>query len=213
VSTAPLVELAGSRPRPARAGIEVCRAAVLGTSAWMAFRYDQEEACRRASVGLGSVVSWDLLDTLMTLPAGLPVQSAALSGAARRRVARAPAGVVRITGSEVIRDLVPALTPLLAIVTTVDWMDGLERASRFGAYCKRMVAGPPVTPAHEVMRTASRLGIGVAARARGAASVLLEPEPLADWQPTVAWWRFCEVIYAHAGYRMYGDDGHRADVG
>ena len=27
-------------------------------------------------------------------------------------------------------------------------------------------------------------------------TVLLEPEPFTDWQPTSAWWKFSETVYA-----------------
>jgi hypothetical protein len=196
-SAASLVELSGTGPRPAREDVQVTRAVVLDTSAWIVFRYDRAEAGRRAACGLGSVLGWDMLDTLMDLPAGLPVPAAALARPARRRVFGAPAGVVRISGGQVIRDLVPAVTPMLAIITDRDWAGGLVRASRFAPYCRRMVVGP--RPTGEVLRTAERLGIGVAVRCgAGAADVVLEPEPVEDWQPTTAWWRFCEVIYGHA---------------
>ena len=35
----------------------------------------------------------------------------------------------------------PAVTPLLAIVTTRDWASGLARASRFAPYCRRLAVG------------------------------------------------------------------------
>jgi hypothetical protein len=197
-SAASLVELSGTGPRPARDDVQVTRALVLDTCVWIVFRYDRSEAGRRAACGLGAVLGWDLLDTLMDLPAGLPVPAAALARAARRRVFGAPTGVVRISGGQVIRDLVPAVTPLLAIITARDWAGGLVRASRFAPYCRRMVVGPSPTTG-EVLQTAKRLGIGMAVRGgAGAADVLLEPEPVEDWQPTTAWWRFCEVIYGHA---------------
>jgi hypothetical protein len=191
-----LVQLSGRAPRPARDDVRVARARVLDTSAWIAFRHDRREASRREGYGLGAVLAWDLLETLMDLPAGLPVPVAALSGAARRRVAAADPGVARIAGGTVTRELVPAVTPLLAIVMAGDWAAALARASRFAAYCPRMVVGPALPAGTEVLGTAARLGIGVAVRmAPGSADVLLEPAPVTDWQPTTAWWRFCEAVY------------------
>jgi hypothetical protein len=157
---------------------------------------DWAEARRRRGFGLGAVLGWDLLDTLMELPAGLPVPVTALTGPARRRVARAAPGVARMTGGQVTRDLVPPVTPLLAVVTAGDWLDGLTRAARFAPYCCRLVLGPAQDDPDQALEAAAGLGIGVAVRAGpGRAEVLAEPEPLADWQPTTAWWRFCEVIY------------------
>lgn len=198
MSSAALVQLSGTGPRPARDDVQVTRAQVLDTWAWIAFRYDRPEAARRAACGLGPVLAWDLLDTLMELPAGLPVPAAALTQPARRRVCRAPVGVAHVSGGQVIRDLVPAVTPLLAIITARDWASGLTRASRFAPYCRRMVVGPRLPAGGKVLQAAARLGIGVAVRGGpGATEVLLEPQPVEDWQPTTAWWRFCEVIYGH----------------
>jgi hypothetical protein len=203
-SAAGLVQLSGTWPRPARDDVQVTRARVLGTRAWIAFRYDRPEACRRAAGGLGAVLGWELLDTLMDLPAGLPVPAAALTLPARRRVTRAPAGVAHVSDGHITRDLVPAVMPLLAIVTAGDWADGLTRASRFASYCRRMVVGPGLPPGGEALRTAARLGIGAAVRSgQGPAEVVLEPEPVADWQPTTAWWRFCEAIYGQAPLRAH----------
>lgn len=201
-SAASLVRLSGQSPRPARDDVQVTRARVLDTWAWIAFRSDRREARRRDTYALGAVLGWDLLDTLMDLPAGLPVPVSALTRPERRRLAGAAPGVVRISGRQVTRDLVPAVTPLLAIVTARNWADGLARASRFAPYCRRMVLGPGLPGQAQVLGTAGRLGIGVAARAGpGLAEVLLEPEPVPCWQPTTAWWRFCEVTYGQARRR------------
>ena len=178
-SAAALVELSGTGPRPARDDVQVTRALVL----------EPEPGSRSVTTGprraggpraaWAPVLAWDLLDTLMDLPAGLPVPAAALTRPARRRVAGAPTGVVRVSGGQVTRDLVPAVTPLLAIITARDWAGGLARASRFAPYCRRMVVGPRPAGGGEVLQTADRLGIGVAVRGgAGAAEVLLEPEPV-----------------------------------
>lgn len=119
-----LVWLSGRVPRPARDDVHVTGVRVLDTLAWIAFRRDQGEIDRRAANGLGAVPGWDLLDTLMDLPAGLPVPLAALTRPARRRVIRAPAGVARVAAGQVTRDLVPAAFPLLAVVSAGDWRTG-----------------------------------------------------------------------------------------
>jgi hypothetical protein len=101
---------------------------------------------------------------------------------------------------QVVRDLVPAVTPLLAVVTAADWGTGLARASRFASYCRRMVLSSAVPISGQIPETAGRLGIGLAVQdGSGPPEILLEPEPVLDWQPTTAWWRFCEVIWDEAG--------------
>jgi hypothetical protein len=214
-----LVELSGPAPAPAREDIQVTRARVLETSAWIAYRPDRHEASRRRALSVGAVLDWDLLDTLMDLPAGLPVPLSALNPPACRRVASARAGVARVTDGQVIRDLVPALTPLLAVVVTANWDAGLVQASRFASYCRRMVLGPALPTGDHVMETAARLGIGVAvADGSRPGEVLLEPEPIEDWHPTTAWWRFCEMTWgqstgAGAAAGQAGNDAQRSREG
>ena len=194
-----LVELSGPAPAPAREDIQVTRARVLETSAWIAYRPDRREASRRRSLSVGAVLDWDLLDTLMDLPAGLPVPLSELALPARRRVVSARPGVARVVDGLVIRDLVPALSPLLAVVVSADWDAVLVEASRFASYCRRMVLGPALPAGDGVLETAARLGIGVAvADGSRPGEVLLEPEPVEDWQPTTAWWRFCEITWEQA---------------
>lgn len=92
---ASLVRLGFPSPVPARDDVQVTRAQVLGTSAWVAYTPDRREARRRRALSLGAVVDWDLLDTLMELPEGMPVPLSALSSPARRRVARAARSCAR----------------------------------------------------------------------------------------------------------------------
>ena len=137
MSPAPtLVCLSGTSPQPATEEVAVTRMTVRGTRAWIAYRPDQREWRRRQACGLGPVMAWDLLDTLMDFPAGMPVPVAAWTarcgaGSPRRR----PAWCA--SGGRGDPDLVPAVTPLLAVVTTRDWREGLAAASRFAIYCRR----------------------------------------------------------------------------
>jgi hypothetical protein len=197
-STAALVEFARAGPRSAREDVQVTKAHVLGTSAWIAFRLDRHEAARRARCGLGAVPAWNLLDTLMDLPAGLPVPAPMLSAATLRTICRAPLGVARVDDGELVRDLVPALTPLLAVISARDWGSGLARASRFAPYCRRVLVAPRSVLDAEAIEAARGLGIGVAARDGELTNVVLEPNPVRDWRPSTAWWRFCEAVYACA---------------
>jgi hypothetical protein len=197
MSAAPMpVCLSGAAPGPAADDVAVARMTVRGTRVWMAYRPDQHEWRRRQACGLGPVLAWDLLDTLMDFPAGLAVPVAGLGGPVRRRLAGAPAGVVRFGAGRVTRTVVPALMPLLAVLTARDWRAGLAAASRFANYCPRLVVVPGMEGASEEAVAAARgRGAGLAAGHPGRESVLLEPAPVPDWEPTPAWWRFCEEIY------------------
>jgi hypothetical protein len=199
-SAATLVRFSEGTPQPAAEGISVTRVRVFGTWVWMTYRRDERELRRRHAHGLGAVLAWDLLDTLMDLPAQFPVPLAGLAEPARRRLCKAPAGVVCVSGRSVTRELVPPVMPLLAVVTAVDWREGLAAASRFAPYCRRMVMLQGLRDRRaEVLTLARRHGIGVATGPAHPAGVLLEPEVVSDWQPTPAWWRFAETIHGQAG--------------
>ncbi|RVX39160.1 hypothetical protein EDD27_1507 [Nonomuraea polychroma] len=199
ISASTLVRFSGSTPRPAAADVAVTRLRLFDTSVWMAYRRDDVEWARRAQVGLGAVLAWDLLDLLMALPEGFPVPLRSLPRSHKRRLYRAPGGVATITADTVTRHIVPPVTPLLAVVTATDLHDGLVRASRFAAYCSRMTLVPSVPGnRHEELAMADLYGIGVAVVDQRPARVLVEPESLTDWQPTTAWWRFTETIYRQA---------------
>lgn len=198
-SAATLIRLSAGGPQPARDGVCVIRARILGTRAWMMYRADDREWARRQAEGLGAIMAMDLLDTLMDLPAGLPVPLSALTSPARRRLRQAPRGVVRISRGAVTRQIVPAVSPLLGVVRTRSWRDGLAAASRFACYCPRIALVPPLgADTGEALALAREYGIGLAISASASAGVLLEPEPVTDWEPTPAWWWLCEDIYRQA---------------
>lgn len=171
---------------------------VFGTSATILHTTHQAEHERRQAAGLRHVDSMELLDVLMDLPVNAPVPLSSISRPDLRVLRNAPTGVVRITASAVTRLVTPAVTPMLAVVYASRWRDGLADASEFAAYLPRMfVIDELPAAAGEALAEASWYGIGVAVGPPDAATIVLEPEPLPDWQPTVAWWRFCERVYGH----------------
>lgn len=172
---------------------------LFGVTARMAYRTDETEHARRRQADLGHLDSMELLDILMDLPDGSGVPITSVGTASLSLLRRAPEGVVRFTASSVARLVRPVVTPRLAVVHAREWHDGLERASRFAAYCPRLAVIPelPADP-EEALTEASFYGIGVAVGACSAPTVVLEPEPFLDWQPSVAWWHFTEQIYRHS---------------
>jgi hypothetical protein len=171
---------------------------MFGTTAAVTHRTDDREDDRRRQAGVGHLDSIELLNALMDLPPGPTVPLSLIRSSTLAVLRRAPEGVVRFTSSGVIRLATPPVTPLLAVVHSAQWRDGLERASRFAAYCPRMLVVRELpSNADEALAEASWYGIGVAVGPRSTPTTVLEPEPLADWQPTVAWWRFCERVYRH----------------
>jgi len=191
------VRFTGTTPYAVEEHANVSRVNVLGERVWMVYRRDEAEWRRRTNHGLGALTELDLLDVLMDLPAHMPVPLGSLAAHKRRTLARLPAGVIRHGAGTVTRLIIPAVSPLLAIVPAREWQSGAESASGFAAYCPRMVVLREMPPDKEMtLSQASWYGIGVALAGEHAPRILIDPEPLADWQPTPAWWAFSEKIYA-----------------
>ncbi|MDQ3403890.1 MAG: hypothetical protein M3548_10910 [Actinomycetota bacterium] len=168
------------------------------TPAWLAHQVDLDERDRRQEVGMGAVQALDLLDILMNLPAGMPVPLRSLGRDTRQAFGRMPRGAVDLSDTAAVRRVVPLAYPSLAVVISSRWHDGLVRASRFAAYCQRMTLLRTMPDdARAAMDLATRYGIGLAVLGETDIDVLVEPQPLADWQPTPAWWWFSETIFHH----------------
>lgn len=171
---------------------------LFGATARITYRTDELEHARRCQSGLGHLNSMERLDILMDLPDGVGVPITSVGAASLSLLRSAPEGVVRFAASSVTRLVKPVVTPRLAVVRAREWRDGLERASRFAPYCPRLAVVPELPPdPAEALAEASFYGIGVAVGARSAPTVVLEPEPFHDWQPSVAWWHFTEQVYRH----------------
>ncbi|WP_143466805.1 hypothetical protein [Lentzea kentuckyensis] len=174
------------------------RVRIFGTTATIVHRRDDVEHERRRSCGLADIKSMELLDVLLDLPVGAAIPRSSLSPAVLRVLHRAPDGVVQFNDTSVTRLAAQAVTPVLAVVYASSWRDGLERASEFASYLPRMFVVPEApSSSEEALAEASWYGVGVAVGPRSAPTTVLEPEPLADWQPTTAWWWFCEQVYRH----------------
>jgi hypothetical protein len=190
-STAPGTVLTFTGEKPRSTAVRL-----FGTTARVVYRTDEIEHARRREADLGHLDSMELLDILMDLPADSAVPTASVGATSQSLLCCAPEGVVRFAVSSVTRLVRPVVTPLLAVVHARDWHDGLERASRFAAYCPRLVVVRELPPdSEQALAEASFYGIGVAVGARSAPTVVLEPEPFLDWQPSVAWWHFTEQVY------------------
>jgi hypothetical protein len=196
---ATLERIAAAMPEAAEDEIAVARVRLFGTRAWVAYRPDHDQRQLRRAHAVGPILGLDLLDTLMSLPAGLPVPLSALSQASRRRLRRLPEGTLTWTHSTVTRQVAPPLMPLLAMVQGTGWAKGLRAASRFAMYCARLLVVAELPPDRDVaLAEASYYGVGIALRRSETLKIVVEPEAFSDWQPTPAWWWFTEEIYRSA---------------
>ena len=182
------------------------RARLFNTSVLVCYRAHTEEWKRRQHVGAGAVLSIGVLDFLMELPADSPVPVAALARRDRQMLRTLPHGTVDVANGHVTRRFVPAVTPLLVIVQAREWERGLRYASRFGAYLPRAVAVRALPDdADAAILEASYYGIGVFVHSGPQVREVVPPEEVLDWEPTPAWWWFCESVY-----RQVADTAHES---
>lgn len=190
-----LIRLSGRTPDAAADDVSVGRIQMFGTQARIAYQRDEDE-WRRRQGDTSPILALDALDILMDLPVGIPVPAAELAPANQRLLRRLPPGSLDWSATAVTRQVRPPLMPILATVCPTRWLDGLRAASRFAAYCPRLVIVSSMPTAPDALTEAAVYGIGVAvADGTGDLQVVVEPEPLHDWQPTPAWWWFTEEIY------------------
>lgn len=182
--------------QPGEADVHVGKIRAFDTSAWLFYRCHASEWARRADAGAGALESLAVLDFLMELPEGLPVPISGLPTRDRLMLRQVPPTAVHVANGFATRLFAPAVTPLLAVVQARDWSDGLESASRFAPYCSRAVLVRDLPEGESAaLFDASFYGIGVFASDGRDARMVVRPEELPDWQPTPAWWLFCERMY------------------
>jgi hypothetical protein len=170
---------------------------VLGLWAGMLYDADEAELRRRARAGLGAVTRLDLLDLLMGLPQGVPVQRSALSARESRLLRQLPAGCVEMEPGWVTRRIVPPLTVGLAVVVARDWRRGLGGASRLTSFCTTILAIPRLPEDRDHMLVeASYYGVGIAVATAPGPEIIAEPAPFVrHFHKPAAWW-FAEEIYS-----------------
>jgi hypothetical protein len=165
-------------------------------SASLLVAVDPVEDARRRAAGLGAVTDMAALTLLLTLPEGFPVPVASLSARDRRTLRRVPAGVVEVSGGEVVRLAVKPLRAVLATVSGTCSETALGKASSFAPFCARRVLTRvrPVMP--ETLIEFDFYGVGITHRAAdGSEETLVEPRPWRPMRHTPASWRFVEEAY------------------
>lgn len=176
-----------------------CPSAVVrlfGAAAGVAYRPNPSEITRRARAGLGAITQRDVLDVLMELPAGLPVNTASLTARDRRILRRAPHGVFEREPDHLVRRAVPPVSARFAVVAARTWRDGLAKAGRFAPFCARAILLPtPPDDIDDARMQASYYGIGLCVFTAGTLRMLVEPESYARQRHSAAHWWFAEQLY------------------
>ena len=159
---------------------------------------DTHEAKRRADASLESVPSLAMLDVLMGLPLGCPIDVEDLTEHEEWMLRTAPHGCVEFTDTSVTRRLQVPTTVVAAVVRGTRWRPSLLRAAAFSAFTQRIVAleSPPRAAA---VLEAQFVGVGIwVEREAGNFEEHLAPEPFIPKYFKAAGWRFTENAYEAA---------------
>jgi hypothetical protein len=193
------VRAATSASVVADAGLPGCHGTVVrifGTAAGVAYRLDHAEVARRQEHQLGALTDMDVLDALMGLPVGIPVERSSLTKAELALVDRSPAGVVEHRGEQLIRLAAAPLSVQSAVVAAKNWKTGLKQAGRFAPFCVRAMLLPAVpADVEDLQAQASFYGVGVGVSVDGQMQLLVEPATYARTRHTPAQWWFAEEAW------------------
>jgi len=176
---------------------------IFGTTAQLTVEINDAEHDRRTRAGLGALPEWAMLDGLLNLPLGWPVNIADLTDTERRLVARLPDSAVEhraLIDATVIRRVQPVLRVLDATVRARTWRTGLARVSRFAPYCLRslLLLGDLPHSEHEHARLECCYhGVGLITTTNTGRVPLVSPEPFprATRVPAACRWWFTEEVY------------------
>ncbi len=160
---------------------------------------DPAEHARRQEAGLGHISDSHcaLLDTLMSLPPGIPVPHDDLTERQQADVRRAPAGILDLTLGIVTRYAIRPCRVDLATVHAPCTRDSIGRTSSYAPFCTRAVVAPAPPRCNYLLSEANLWGVGVFLdHGNGELETLVEPEPWRPKRHTPAAWRFAEAAYA-----------------
>lgn len=169
---------------------------IMGTEALICYQFHDSEHARRRRAGPGTISSADVLELLLSLPIGMPVPVASLTGRERAALKSAPRGAVSVCDGQVTRHAMAPVMVELALVVARTWRDGLEVAGRFTPFCARaMVLRRRPADLVGVQLQAGFYGVGVIVVDDQSAEMLVEPAPFQRLRFTAAGWRFLEDVY------------------
>ena len=159
-------------------------------------RIDACEHDRRRRTGAARLDRIAHLETLMALPAGVPVPLRSLDSRLRNAVRALPDGAVELDGRCVTRLAVRPMCLELAVVRAGGWRSGLEAAGRFAPVCRRAMLLEREPPGLEpLLAEAAYYGIGVLLPRADRLEMAAWPAAFRPARHTAAAWLFVEEIY------------------
>ncbi|MCX4911956.1 hypothetical protein [Streptomyces sp. NBC_00878] len=178
------------------AGTQTKVASLQGAEALFFHRLDAAEHARRQDAVAGRLDRMAALETLLTLPVGIPVPLASFEASQRRAVRALPAGAADRDRTTVTRRAVRPVRVDLAVVRAAGWRQGLRDAGRFAPFCRRaMLLTRRPSHLEELLAEADFYGIGVFLAAEHGVEMLLAPEEYRPQRHTAAAWCFVEELY------------------
>ena len=167
-----------------------------GVEAWADVEIVSDEYARRARVGLGALKNRTALEVLGTMPADVPIPRASLSMRERRWIGRLPEGAVRLRQGAITRLAVAPVRVVTAAVTVRDWKRGLQDATRFAPYCRRILLLPEAPPdLVHLLVDANFFGVGIGIVGGDSVDWLAPPAEFKPHRYSISSWRFAEQVF------------------
>ncbi|WP_410570472.1 hypothetical protein [Amycolatopsis sp. cmx-4-61] len=159
---------------------------------------------RREAAGRAPITQLWQADTLLNLPANLPVPLESLTERERRALHRLPPGAVEHDGMNLIRRARPTLTVTFALVSVQHWRTGLAAAGEYAPYCRRAMLLAAAPAEEEALLDASLYDIGVGLADWTGVRELMAPGPHKRLLVNAAHWTFTEQVLRPAPGRKGG---------
>ena len=160
---------------------------------------NDHEAARRRRDGPSQVLDWRQLESLASLPYGVPVAWRDVDLDTRVALDTLPDGAITWDADTVRRVWRPAVTPVAAAVTVTassPWRPALNRVAVHAAAAPRVLVVQRLpSPAASLVERAARLGVGVV-RAVPEAAVVVRAAPRRYVRPGPVQWELGEQLWA-----------------
>lgn len=176
---------------PARAAV----VPMLGTAPLFIHRMNEEEDRRRRHAQ-ADPLHLGHLDSLLWLPHGQDIPTAALSAHEQACLRHLPRGALQRSPGHVRRLAVRPLVVDLVLTVHARPRRALEHATRFAPFCPRaVILERPARRWSTFLAEADFYGVGVFLAGEGEPERVLEPAPYRPARHTPASWAFCERLY------------------
>ena len=182
--------------------VELSTARVMGTMITAIYRPNWVEWRRRGRDDDPALRRMSVLDALLAVPLGVPIDRSALSARVSRALRQVTKRSVAWADDSVTRLVTVPLEPELVVVRGHQWNSGLRRASAFSTYCRRLVLWTGRTDQlSAIAAEADFYGVGLAIPSEFGLALVVAPAPAKDSATTPASWWLAEELFAQSNRR------------